>query len=80
MNAGKPVIVSDQVGCAPDLIKNGDNGFIFPARDIDALKKRLESIIFDPKISAKMAKNSLEKINSWGYEEDMTGLQKALGI
>src|SRR5207237_833514 len=33
MNAGKPVIVSDQVGAAPDLVKSGQNGFIFRAGD-----------------------------------------------
>ncbi|MBT5456620.1 MAG: glycosyltransferase family 4 protein, partial [Rhodospirillaceae bacterium] len=36
MNAGRAVIVSDQVGAAADLVRDGDNGFVFPAGDIDA--------------------------------------------
>ncbi|MFD1143393.1 glycosyltransferase family 4 protein [Larkinella insperata] len=33
MACGMPVVVSDRCGCAPDLVKNGQNGYIFdPAR------------------------------------------------
>lgn len=80
MNAGKPVIVSDQVGCAPDLVKDGENGFIFPARDIGALKKALENTLTNPEKIAQMGSYSLKKINSWGFEEDIKGLRKALAI
>jgi len=80
MNSGKPIIVSDQVGCAPDLVKDGQNGFIFPARNIDALKRALDTVLTDSKRIAQMSHNSLKKINLWGYEENIKGLRKALGI
>lgn len=41
MECGLPAIVSDAVGCAPDLIENGLTGFTFRVSDIDALTSRL---------------------------------------
>lgn len=38
---GLPAIVSDRVGCAPDLIISGQTGEIFPAGDVVALADRL---------------------------------------
>lgn len=32
----RPVIVSDHVGCAPDVVKPGQNGWVFPADDWNA--------------------------------------------
>jgi glycosyltransferase involved in cell wall biosynthesis len=37
MASGLPAIVSDQVGCAPDLVIPGETGFVFHAGDDDAL-------------------------------------------
>lgn len=47
MNFGLPVIVSNMVGCGPDLVKNGENGFIFKVGDIEELKKSLEKLILN---------------------------------
>ena len=30
MNFGLPVVVSDKVGCAADLVRHGENGYVFP--------------------------------------------------
>src|SRR6266404_5992685 len=45
MNAGRPVIVSDKVGAAADLVRNHDNGWIFPAGDVSALADRIRNAI-----------------------------------
>jgi glycosyltransferase involved in cell wall biosynthesis len=37
MACGLPAIVSDQVGCAPDLVIEGDTGSVFPMGDIAEL-------------------------------------------
>jgi glycosyltransferase involved in cell wall biosynthesis len=78
MNAGKPIIVSDQVGCGPDLIEDGKNGFIFPARNISALTNSLHKTFQNPDLAREMGAKSFEKINSWGFKEDIAGLRKAL--
>ncbi len=37
MACGMPVIVSEMCGCAVDLVKNGENGFVFSPNNIDQL-------------------------------------------
>ena len=41
-----PIIVSNIVGCGPDLVKHGENGYIFPVGDIEALAKYLKDLIY----------------------------------
>ena len=41
MAAGLAAIVSDAVGCAPDLVHENENGFRFPFADVEALAARL---------------------------------------
>jgi glycosyltransferase involved in cell wall biosynthesis len=44
MACGTPAIVSNAVGCAPDMIEEGKTGFTFPAGDADALAERLAKL------------------------------------
>lgn len=80
MNLGKAIIASDQVGSAADLVRDGENGFIFPAGDIDALTDALRRTIEDPDRCAQMGRRSLEIINGWDFEADMRGLRTALRL
>ena len=48
MNAGRAVVVSDQVGCGPDLVRSGENGYVFPAGDIAGLRQALVNLLGDP--------------------------------
>jgi glycosyltransferase involved in cell wall biosynthesis len=49
MSCGVPAVVSDAVGCGPDLIEPGRTGAIFPLDDIPALARALEAVLaFDP--------------------------------
>lgn len=43
MASGKPCLVSDHVGCGPDLIVPGETGEVFPLGDIAALSSLLGS-------------------------------------
>jgi glycosyltransferase involved in cell wall biosynthesis len=78
MNAGRAVIVSDQAGCGPDLVKNGENGYIFPAGDAGALRQVLCKVLENQETCRAMGRKSLEMINKWGFEEDVAGLKKAI--
>jgi glycosyltransferase involved in cell wall biosynthesis len=42
MVCGRPCLVSDQVGCGPDLIEEGRTGAIFPCGDVDKLAALLK--------------------------------------
>ncbi|HEX9200719.1 MAG TPA: glycosyltransferase family 4 protein [Acidobacteriaceae bacterium] len=78
MNAARPVIVSDDVGCAPDLIRDGVNGCIFPAGDVDALTNALRRVLDAPGASEAMGQRAFERIQSWSFEDDIRGLRRAL--
>lgn len=78
MNAGRAVIVSDEVGCGPDLVKPGENGEVFKAGDVDGLRHALTSVLGDVKKTRAMGSKSLEIINRWGFREDIAGLRQAL--
>jgi glycosyltransferase involved in cell wall biosynthesis len=78
MNAGRAVVVSDQVGCGPDLVKPGENGYVFKTGDIANLRQSLTDILSNFEKCEAMGQKSLEIINKWGIEEDIAGLKQAL--
>lgn len=78
MNAAKPVIVSDHVGCAPDLVVDGANGYKYPTGDVEALARVLMLTLKDPEVSRSMGQESFRIISSWGFEQDLAGLRAAL--
>jgi glycosyltransferase involved in cell wall biosynthesis len=78
MNAARPAIVSDDVGSGPDLIENGVNGCIYPVGDVDALTNALRRVLDVPGAAAAMGQRAFERIQSWGFEEDVKGLRRAL--
>ncbi|HEY6417649.1 MAG TPA: glycosyltransferase family 4 protein [Candidatus Binataceae bacterium] len=78
MNAGKPVIVSDAVGAAPDLVAEGENGFVFPVGNIAALADRLRMLTSSPEHAAAMGAKSLERVGRFSFEADRKGLRIAL--
>jgi glycosyltransferase involved in cell wall biosynthesis len=44
MACGLPAIVSDRVGCGPDLVTNGETGFRFRFGNTEDLARRLEEM------------------------------------
>jgi glycosyltransferase involved in cell wall biosynthesis len=78
MNAGKAVIVSDEVGCHPDLITNGVEGYVFPAGNVDALAGKLKMVLAEPQTAFEMGQRGLKRISGWGFEKDIQNLRRAL--
>lgn len=78
MNAGRAIVVSDEVGCQPDLVIEHLNGRVFPAGDVAALRKVLEDLMANPDSLREMGVRSLERINQWSFEEDIRGIREAL--
>ena len=77
MNAGKPVIATSCAGAAPDLVKPGFNGWIYPAGDIAALAECLAQAFGSADLPA-MGRRSLEIINTWDFQADLDGLRTAV--
>ena len=77
MAAGLPVIVSSDVGCAADLVRNGENGFVYPVGNLVALREALEKTL-EPGSATRMGERSRAIISRWSYAEDVEGLRAAL--
>lgn len=78
MNLRLPVITTDRVGTAPDLIKHGENGFIYPVGDIRMLATHLSALIGNRGLRELMGKRSLEIVSDWSCEKDVAGILAAL--
>lgn len=79
MAAGKPVVATDAVGAAFDMIKDGENGFMVPERDSDALYQAMKTILADPALGQRMGEASgriLER--GFTYERMIEGFGMAV--
>jgi glycosyltransferase involved in cell wall biosynthesis len=73
-----PVIVSDMVGCAKDLVRHGENGFVYPVGDVDKLAEYLKKLLEDENLRKSMGENSFQIINKWNYNASINGVVTAL--
>lgn len=64
----KPVIVSDHIGAAPCLVKEGVNGYVFPVGGADLLAQRLEHLARNPSVVRTMGARSLEIVQDHDIE------------
>jgi glycosyltransferase involved in cell wall biosynthesis len=77
MASGLPVVISDDVGCADDLVRNGENGYVYPVNDIDALRDALIATL-QPGRAAAMGQSSRKILATWSFDEDIAALKAAL--
>ncbi len=78
MAAGKSILVSDRVGCAHDLIRNGENGYIFSPSVKGDLLTKLTLMVADKKKLLEMGSVSKEKIKNWSYQIGIDNLSQLL--
>jgi glycosyltransferase involved in cell wall biosynthesis len=60
---GKPVIATSAVGSAHTLLKDGENGFIIPEKNIAVLEEKLTFLLDHPDITAKMGERAKDFID-----------------
>lgn len=74
MSMQLPVIVSDAVGAA-DLVRDRQDGLIFPSRDIEALQHCLESMYANREQTLAMGKSAGEQVKQYSWERYGVGVQ-----
>lgn len=77
---GLPIIISDVVGCSSDLVKNGENGFIFKFGDTKHLASCINTLVVDRKSCERFGKKSFEIIKDFSYEKDVKGILEAISM
>ena len=65
MACGCPVLATTATG-AEDLFTDGEQGFIVPDRDVDALTARMQQIADDPALQRKLSEASLSRVKNLG--------------
>ena len=50
---GLPLVLSDRVGAAHDLLRDGENGALVPAGDVGAAATALRALAADPELRAR---------------------------
>jgi len=78
MNAARPVIVSDQVGCQKNLVQPGVNGFVVGAGDVEGLAESLRAVFADAQAARAMGAEGLRIVDGLSYEQNVRGLRAAL--
>jgi glycosyltransferase involved in cell wall biosynthesis len=78
MNAGRTVVVSDDVGCQQDLVLERETGMVFPVGDVGALAGAIEEVLATPETAARMGSNARIHIGRFSFEQDVSGLREAL--
>lgn len=78
MVCGLPAIVSDRVGCGPDLVEPGVTGAVFPFGDAATLAQRLCELAADRARSRDMGRRAEERIKDYSVEQAVTGTVRAI--
>ena len=68
MAYGLPVVTTERCIAGLELVKNGENGYIVPLEDPDALAEKCKTILADDMLCKKMSDKSLEKIQEYTIE------------
>src|SRR5207244_11455752 len=64
MNFDLPVVVSDRVGCAADLVSHGRNGFVVGHDNREAIAEALATLVQSPRLRAGLGAASGERIRA----------------
>ena len=65
MACGCPVLATTATG-AEDLFTDGEQGFIVPDRDVDALTEKMQMIADDPTLQRRLSEAALLRVKTLG--------------
>ena len=80
MNCRCAVIVSDHVGCASDLVVDGENGRVISAGSQVQLEGAMRDALAKPERLAQWQERSFQIIDRYSYEAAREGLLEALEV
>ncbi len=69
MASGLPIVAADAMAL-PELVKDGENGFLFPPGDPQALADRIATLLAEPECAARMGRAS--RTRAEGHRIDLT--------
>lgn len=77
MTGGIPGLVSDMVGCAPDLIQDDVTGYVFRTGNIPDLARCIDRLIGRLENSNDFAPSVLARISHYSLDRTVAGIERA---
>ncbi len=78
MASGLPIVASDQVGAAADLVEDGQNGRVVAAGSADALAEAILDVFSNETRRKEMGERSSRIMNNWDYETSAMNFHAAI--
>lgn len=78
MASGRPVIVSDHVGCAPDLVGDGKTGVVFSNDRAGSLDRALSRLLDSRELRQRFATAASLRIADWTLTEQALRIERAV--
>lgn len=82
MACGKPVIITEECNVLrsiPNLVKQGENGFILKVGDIDSLAQHMMKVLSNPVLAKSMGTKSKQMSEEYfSIEKMLTGFEQAI--
>jgi glycosyltransferase involved in cell wall biosynthesis len=76
--SGLPLVLSDRVGAARDLLRNGENGFLVQSDDSEASADAFRQLAADADLRRRMGDRSRELVRAWGYDASVDAFVAAV--
>ncbi|MFL5965570.1 MAG: glycosyltransferase [Gaiellaceae bacterium] len=73
-----PLVLTDRVGAARDLLIDEQNGFLVPAGDVDGAARAIRALNDDEALRRKMGERSRQLVGGWGYEPSVEAFVTAV--
>ena len=77
LNFSLPVIVSDRVGCAEDLVRPGWNGFVVGHADVGALARAIGTLVAEPGARTMLGARGRTLIDGYSVARCADGIETA---
>lgn len=78
LSCGVPVISTEAVAAARDLIKNGINGFVVKSEDADELAEKIELLLTDDGLYSLMSSNARKTSEQYTPQKQFESVKEAL--
>lgn len=80
MAMGRPIITTDAPGCRETVV-DGENGFLVPVRNVEALTVAMERFILEPELANRMGQASLQLVREkYDVHQVNEVIMRAMGI
>jgi glycosyltransferase involved in cell wall biosynthesis len=76
--SGLPLVLADSVGAARDLLRDGQNGLLVAAGDVDASTAALETLATEVELRRRFGERSRELVREWSYEPSVENFVAAV--